>query len=49
MSNTEQLTPIDLIQKVKEMGLLDSKMTISCVRCHALFPKEYDKCPQCRI
>jgi len=47
MSNTEQLDPIKLIQQVKEMGLLDSKVTIKCVHCKIIFPKEYVKCPQC--
>ena len=47
MSNTEPLNPAELIQQAKEIGLLDSNLTTSCVYCKAVFPKEYDNCPQC--
>ena len=49
MNNTEQSHSMELIQQAKEIGLLDSNMAISCVHCKAIFPKEYDKCPQCNI
>ncbi len=47
MTITEELNSTDLIQQAKEMGLLDSNLTIKCVHCHAVFPKEYNICPQC--
>ena len=49
MSNTEPLNPAELIQQAKEIGLLDSNLTTKCVNCSALFPKEYNNCPQCKI
>jgi len=47
MNNTEQSRSMDLIEQAKEIGMLDSDLAISCVHCNAIFPKEYDKCPQC--
>lgn len=38
---------MELIEKAKEIGLLDANLTINCIICNAVFPKEYDKCPQC--
>jgi len=38
---------MELIEQAKEIGLLDSHLTIKCVFCQAIFPKEYDTCPQC--
>ena len=46
MNNTESLNPAELIQQAKEIGLLDSNLTTSCVHCKAVFPKEYDNWPQ---
>lgn len=48
MSNTERLDPIELVRQAKNAGLLDSMLTIKCVHCNALFPKEYYNCPQCK-
>ncbi len=47
MSNTEEISPMELIRQAKEEGLLDSNVTINCNFCHAVFPKEYNCCPQC--
>ena len=47
LNNPEQLNSMDLIQQAKEMGLLDSNLTLKCVHCSVMFPNEYDKCPQC--
>jgi rRNA maturation endonuclease Nob1 len=47
LNNIEKIDSIELIQQAKEAGLLDSNVTIKCVHCHAVFPKEYDICPQC--
>ncbi len=47
MNNDEKAISIELIRQAKEIGLLDSNLAISCVRCKAIFPKDYDKCPQC--
>ena len=47
MSNTEEINPLDLIRQAKEEGLLDSNVTINCNYCQAVFPKEYNSCPQC--
>ncbi len=49
MSNTEKLDARDLIRQAKEEGLLDSNVTINCLYCPAVFPKEYLSCPQCGI
>jgi rRNA maturation endonuclease Nob1 len=47
MDNLEQSHYMELIQQAKEIGLLDSNLTMKCVHCKAIFPKEYNKCPQC--
>ena len=47
MSSTEEIDPMNLILQAKEEGFLDSNNTITCVYCMAVFPKEYDNCPQC--
>ncbi len=47
MNNEEKSISIELIRQAKETGLLDSNLAISCVHCKAIFPKDYDKCPQC--
>jgi len=48
MSNKEEIDPVELVREAKDAGLLDSNVTINCVHCHALFPKEYHNCPQCK-
>ncbi len=48
MSSTEQIDANELVREAKDAGLLDSNVTINCVQCHALFPKEYHNCPQCK-
>ena len=47
MNNAKQSYSLELIEKAKKVGLLDSNLTINCIICDAVFPKEYDKCPQC--
>ena len=47
MNNTEQSDTMELLRQAKEIGLLNSDLTISCFHCKAIFPKEYNKCPQC--
>ncbi len=47
MNNEEKSISIVLIRQAKEIELLDSNLAISCVRCKAIFPKDYEKCPQC--
>jgi len=49
MSNTEKMDSKELIRQAQEEGLLDSNLTINCFNCHAIFPNEYLKCPQCGI
>ncbi len=49
LSNTEKIDSTELIRQAQEAGLLDSNVTINCVHCYAVFPKEYDKCPQCEV
>ena len=34
---------------VEELNLINSNSTIKCVNCKAIFPKEYNQCPQCEI
>jgi uncharacterized paraquat-inducible protein A len=48
MSNQEECDSMELIQKAKELGILDSNLTVKCVQCNAIFPKEYHKCPRCQ-
>jgi len=47
MNNKEERDSTELIRHEIEFGLLDSNMTVNCVYCNALFPKEYGNCPQC--
>ena len=51
MMNTDkpELTSLNLIAKAKELGLLETNLTTLCAQCNAIFPKEYGKCPQCKI
>ncbi len=49
LSNTEKINSTELIQQAQEEGFLDSNVTINCVHCYAVFPKEYNKCPQCGV
>jgi len=47
MNNVKQSYSLELIEKAKKVGFLDSNLTTNCIICDAVFPKEYDKCPQC--
>ncbi len=47
MNDTQQAYTMKLIEQAKKVGLLDSNLTLDCIVCKAIFPKEYDKCPQC--
>jgi len=47
MNNSKQSYSMELIEKAKKVGLLDSNLTINCIVCNVIFPKEYNKCPQC--
>ena len=47
MNNSNQSYSMKLIEKAKKVGLIDSNLTINCLVCHAIFPKEYENCPQC--
>ncbi len=47
MNSTAQSYTMELIEQAKKVGLLDSNLTLNCIVCHAIFPKEYSKCPQC--
>jgi len=47
MNSEKQLPSMELIRQAKESGILDSNITIHCVHCNAVFPEEYDDCPQC--
>ena len=49
MNNEEERDPAELIRHEIGFGLLDSKKTIHCVSCNAVFPKEYDDCTRCSI
>jgi ribosomal protein L40E len=44
-----ELTSLYLIEKAKELGLLESNLTTLCAKCNAVFPKEYQNCPQCKF
>ena len=47
MNNKEERDSTELIRHAMEFGLINSNMTIKCVHCSAIFPKEYGICPQC--
>ncbi len=47
MNSEKQLRSSELIRQAKESGLLDSDLATQCVHCNAVFPREYDNCPQC--
>ena len=47
MNDPEQSRSMKLIHLAEEIGLFDSSLTTQCIDCNAIFPKEYDKCPQC--
>ncbi len=49
MNNTKPLKSKGLMQYPKEKGILYSNSTIKCVHCKAVFPIDYDKCPQCEV
>ncbi|MDH3617145.1 MAG: hypothetical protein OES14_05095 [Nitrosopumilus sp.] len=44
----KQLNLAELLQQAKEIGLIDSNLTVTCYNCRAIFPKEYGNCPQCQ-
>ena len=37
----------NLLQEAEKLGLIDVENTINCSNCRVVFPKEYEKCPQC--
>ena len=47
MKTSENDNSLDVLREAKEFGLLDSQSTLSCIDCNIVFPKEYEKCPQC--
>ena len=49
MSNTDHRNLTDLIREAKERGIYYSRSTIKCTNCKAIFPIEYDNCPQCEL
>ncbi len=44
----ENESSLELLREAKEFGLLDTQSTLSCIDCNIVFPKEYEKCPQCQ-
>ncbi len=47
MSETVKIDAKELIRQAIDAGLLDSNVTTNCLHCKAIFPIEYDSCPQC--
>ncbi len=47
MSETVKIDAKELIRQAIDAGLLDSNATTNCMHCKAIFPIEYDSCPQC--
>ena len=47
MDNPELSHSMELIRQAKELGLLNSNLTIRCIHCNAIFPNDYNKCPKC--
>ena len=47
MNNHEERDSTELIRQAIEEGLINSNLSIKCVCCKAIFPIEYDSCPQC--
>ena len=49
MENQKQSKSMELIQEAESLGLLNPESTIICSDCKAVFPKEYNNCPQCDV
>jgi len=49
MSETEKIDARELIRQAMDEGLLDLNVTTNCLYCKAIFPIEYDSCPQCGL
>ena len=47
MTNFDQDISQNLLEEAKDLGLMDVENTINCSNCRVVFPKEYEKCPQC--
>jgi len=47
MSETEKIDARVLLRQAIDEGLLDLNETTNCLHCKAIFPIEYDSCPQC--
>ncbi len=48
MNTMKELNSMKLLEHVKEVGLLNSNLSLKCVHCKAVFPEEYSNCPQCK-
>lgn len=49
MINSEQLGTLELLQLAEKVGMFDSGLTLNCIHCKAIFPKEYEFCPKCKL
>lgn len=49
MNDTKLKNAKELIQQVKERGLLRESSTQKCVSCKIMFPSEYNICPKCEM
>ena len=47
MSETEKIDARELTRQAIDEGFLDLNVTTNCLYCKAIFPLEYDICPQC--
>jgi len=47
--HNEKSTTVQLIEQAKSLGLLYSELTLQCSHCQAIFPSEYQTCPNCTV
>ncbi len=47
MINRTQSPSVELMHQIKKILHYNPKLDTKCVHCESIFPKEYNKCPQC--
>ncbi|MDH3276695.1 MAG: hypothetical protein OEM21_01205 [Nitrosopumilus sp.] len=47
MNTRTRSASTELMQQVKKILHHNPKLSLRCVKCDSIFPKEYKKCPHC--
>lgn len=47
MNSRTQSASVELMQQVKKILHHNPKTSTMCANCDSIFPKEYQKCPEC--